>query len=185
MIIAKSDIDSKIINKIKKGAIFIYPTDTIYGIGCIATNHKSVEKIRSIKVRDEKPFSIIAPSKTWIRETCYVKHFEDWIKKLPGKYTLILEIKNKKSFSEAVNKNLDTAGIRIPNHWIKNLVRKIGKPLITTSVNLSGEKHIMSIDQIPKSISEKVDFIIDEGILNGKPSTIVLKDNEKIKLIKR
>ena len=81
-----------------KNLIFIHPTDTIYGIGCDATNTKLSQKIRNIKNRPNTPFSVLVPSKEWIYKNCKVnKSAEEWINKLPGPYTLILELKNKKS----------------------------------------------------------------------------------------
>ena len=85
--------------KIKEGAIFIYPTDTIYGIGCSALDKKAVKKIREIKgIADEKPLSIIVPSKLWIEENCRLDfQAQQWIDKLPGPYTLILPLKNPRA----------------------------------------------------------------------------------------
>ena len=80
-------------NQINLEKIYVYPTDTIYGIGCDATNDKLVLKIRSIKKRDEKPFSIIAPSKDWIKNNFEIIHPE-YLDKLPGPYTLVMKPKN-------------------------------------------------------------------------------------------
>src|SRR3989338_11151340 len=82
--------------------VFIYPTDTIYGLGCNALNKEAVEKIRSIKQRKTNPFSVIVPSKERIDENCIVnENAKDWIKRLPGPYTLILNAKK-----ECVAKNV-------------------------------------------------------------------------------
>lgn len=166
------------LNKIKRGAIFIYPTDTIYGIGCISENKKSIKKIRKIKKRNQKPFSIIVPSKTWIRKKCKSnKLLDQYLKKLPGKYTLILELK---SIRDSPNPNINTIGIRIPKHWISKIVKEINKPIITTSVNISNETNMNSLKDLNKNI--KVDFIIYEGKLNKKPSTVInLIINKKIR----
>ena len=80
----------EIIDSITRGSLFIHPTDTIYGIGCNAQNSNSVKKIRKLKARSANPFSIIAPSFEWINENCIItKQAEEWLKKLPGPYTLI------------------------------------------------------------------------------------------------
>ena len=85
----KESIKKQILN----GAVFIYPTDTIYGIGCDATNDESVKKVREIKNREDNPFSIVAPSKIWIDKNCIInENAKSWIKRLPGPYTLILKI---------------------------------------------------------------------------------------------
>ena len=186
MIITKKQFLENYLSKVKKGAVFVYPTDTIYGIGCDATNTKAVKKIRKIKKRDTKPFSIIPPSKKWIRENCVItKQVDKWIKKLPGKYTLILKLKKKKGknkcISSEVNNNMDTIGIRLPKHWITQFVAKLGKPLVTTSVNITKQKFMTSLDNINKNIENKVDFIINQGIKNNRPSVIVDLINKKIK----
>ncbi|GAG45638.1 unnamed protein product, partial [marine sediment metagenome] len=79
MIIKKKEIE---IRKLRN-SVFIYPTDTIYGIGCNALNSKLVKRIRRIKKRDNKPFSVIAPSKKWIYDNCEVDR--KILKKLPGR----------------------------------------------------------------------------------------------------
>ena len=69
MIIKKEDFNfSKFKEKVLEGKVFVYPTDTIYGLGCDATNFKAVEKIRKLKEREENPFSVVAPSKEWIKK---------------------------------------------------------------------------------------------------------------------
>ena len=93
MIIKEKKLTSEEIENLKT-EVFIYPTDTIYGIGCDATNDKLVEKIREIKQRENKPFSIIAPSVQWILDNFNVNvRLID--KYLPGPYTLLLEKKQK------------------------------------------------------------------------------------------
>ncbi len=162
------------LNEMKKGKIFIYPTDTIYGIGCDAVNEFGILKIRGIKRREEKPFSVIAPSKKWIGKNCFVNSVVDkWINKLPGPYTLILELKNLGAVSNKVNNGMDSLGIRIPSHWFSEIVSEFNKPFVTTSVNLSGEPYMKKFDELDDEIKKGVDYVIYEGILQGKPSTII------------
>ncbi|RJQ20736.1 Sua5/YciO/YrdC/YwlC family protein [Candidatus Woesearchaeota archaeon] len=154
---------------IASGAVFIHPTDTIYGIGCDATNTTSVERIRLLKQRDTKPFSVIAPSKKWILDNCRIKD-QSALDKLPGPYTLIVPLANKNAVSPAATMNLDTLGVRIPAHWISELVAFFAKPIITTSVNLSGQKPANTLAELQKTAT---DFIIYEGEKTGNPSTII------------
>jgi L-threonylcarbamoyladenylate synthase len=161
--------------KILQGKIFIYPTDTLYGIGCNALNKKSVEKIRKIKKRDNKPFSVIAPSFEWISKFLIVD--VDLKKYLPGKYTIILKKKNSKFLSWV--SNTDSLGVRIPNNEFCDEVRKAGLPFITTSVNFSGEKPSCKLEEIPEQIKSKVDIIIkSKEKLSGKPSTLIIEGKE-------
>ena len=168
------------IKKILSGEIFIYPTDTIYGMGCLASNKKSVERIREIKNRDTKPFSIISPLKKWIEENCLVdEESKKYLQKLPGKFTFILKLKNKKL---SPNKNLETIGVRITKHWFSKVVEEIGSPIITTSANISGENYMTSLENLNEKIKSEINFIIYEGELNNSPSEIFnLVTKEKIR----
>lgn len=159
---------------ILQGKIFIYPTDTVYGIGCDALNKDAVEKIRQIKKRDQKPFSVIAPSVEWIKENCIVDY--DLKKYLPGAYTLILKKKNK-SFLNWVS-SAETLGVRMPNHSFAEKIQKINIPFITTSVNFSGEKPASDIKEVPQEILKAVDIIIDGGKLKRRPSTLIINGKE-------
>lgn len=173
-VLSKNDVvvnRPKLIEQIKRGAVFIYPTDTIYGIGCDATNDSSVRKIRELKERDTKPFSVIAPSIDWIKENCGLNDkAKAWLLKLPGPYTLILNLKNPNAVCAQTNMGLKTLGVRIPDHWISSVVADVGKPVITTSVNLAGKPPATRREQIEQFA---VDFIIFEGDKQGKPSTVI------------
>jgi len=160
--------------KILEGKIFIYPTDTIYGIGCDATNKKAVQKIRNIKKRDNKPFSVIAPSFEWIRKNCIVDI--ELEKYLPGTYTIILKKKDS-NFLKWVSET-DSLGIRIPDNDFILEIQTAEVPFITTSVNLAGEPFAKSVKKIPKQILNKVDVIVDVGKLSGNPSTLIIDGKE-------
>ena len=149
--------------EIESGAVFIYPTDTVYGIGCNALDSAAVRKIKEIKQR-ETPLSIIAPSKEWIIENCEAK--SNQLKKLPGHYTLIFKLKNKNAVASEVSK--ETIGVRIPDHEISSLIKELGFPVITTSANLRGDSPMSEIKKL-----KGVDFAIDEGKIAGTPSTII------------
>ena len=169
-------------SRIKKGEVFIYPTDTIYGVGCDATNDKAVQKIRNIKESFDNPFSIIAPSKEWIMSHCEVfGKGKDYLDKLPGKFTLIFELKHPESIAENVNPKGESVGIRIPRHWFAEEVEAFGIPIVTTSVNRHGESFLMNISELPHEIKSRIDFCIDEGKIEGKPSQLVdLRSGEAI-----
>ena len=160
-------------DEIKKGKIFIYPTDTIYGIGCDATSAESVSRIREIKQRDSSPFSVVVPSKDWIKENCIVED-ETPLNKLPGKYTLIFKLKNKSAIAkQQVIGDLNSLGVRIPDNWFSKFLSEINSTFISTSANISGQPSAKSIKELPDSIKEKVDYVIDDGTLNNPPSTII------------
>jgi L-threonylcarbamoyladenylate synthase len=170
----KEQIDLQ--KEILRGKIFIYPTDTIYGLGCDATNKVAVEKIKIIKGRDkDKPLSVIAPSFKWIEENMIID--VDLKKYLPGPYTLILK-KKKGDFLSHVSAS-DTLGIRIPNHQITREIQKASVPFITTSVNLSGEPFLTNIEELKEDIKKQIDHIIKSPYdLSGKPSTLIINGKE-------
>ncbi len=166
------------VEDIKNGAIFIHPTDTIYGLGCDATNIESVSFIKNLKYRDKnKPMSVIAPSIEWIKEHCIVKD-EILEKYLPGPYTLIIKKKDV-DFMKSVSAN-DSLGIRIPDCEFAKLVKQAGVPFITTSVNLVGEPYAIKISDIETEILDAVNIVIGVGKLDGRPSTLVV-DGEEIR----
>lgn len=174
-----------IIDAILKGAIFIHPTDTIYGIGCNAEIPSAVKKIRKLKARANNPFSVIAPSFEWLKENCIItKEGEEWIEKLPGPYTLILNLKNNKCVAKEVNLGLKTLGVRIPNHWIRNIVAEADVPIVTTSVNRSGEDYMTSLEDLEPTIKSAIEFVLYEGKKEGKPSKII-DLTEAVKVIER
>ena len=172
--------------EVANGAVFIHPTDTIYGIGCDATNDEAVGKIREIKSRFTRPFSVIAPSKEWIKQNCEItKEAEEWLEKLPGPYTLIMKLKNKSAVSEKANMGMDTIGVRIPEHWVSHAISVIGVPIITTSANKVDEDYMTSLDDLNPEIKAKVDFIIYEGEKKGSPSELVHLEEGKAVVKKR
>ena len=164
------------VEDVKNGAVFIYPTDTIYGLGCDATNEESVGMIRDLKYRDsDKPMSVIAPSVDWIKE-----HFEvtdEMIEKyLPGPFTIILKKKDPEFLKQVASE--DTLGIRIPDCEFTKLVEKSGVPFITTSVNFAGEPFAVKISDIDHEIIDRADIVIGVGKLDGRPSTLIIGGKE-------
>lgn len=165
---------AEIAERIRNGAVFIYPTDTIYGIGCNALDKKAVDKIRRLKERPTNPFSILVPSKEWIIENCILStEGKEWLNKLPGPYTLVLKLKNKDIIAKSVNQAEETIGVRIPQHWFNSIVYELGFSIVTTSANRSGRPFMISIEDLDSTIKDSVDFIIYEGEKKGRPSKIV------------
>ncbi|MBN2052872.1 threonylcarbamoyl-AMP synthase [Candidatus Woesearchaeota archaeon] len=168
-----------------KNSVFIYPTDTIYGIGCDATNKELVAKVREIKKSAIQPFSIIIPNKNLIYENCKNgEKIREWADKLPGPYTIIMRVK-KKFFADNVNPDGDTIGVRIPNNWFYDYVKKMKVPIITTSANITGGDFMTDIENLNPEIKKKVDFIIYDGPIKGRPSTIVNLAKEGVEVKKR
>ena len=178
----------EIIEKLKS-EIFIYPTDTIYGIGCNALNANAVKKIREIKQRIESPFSVIAPSTKWIEEKCEItRNAKEWLEKLPGPYTLIMKTKEK-AVAKEVAPGKKTLGIRMPRHWMMAFFEWLNIPIVTTSVNVTDEPFMTKIEDlelgINSDIRHKVNFVVYEGEKQGRPSKIIHLEGKETKIRER
>lgn len=163
------ELKEKIIDYIQDDMIFLYPTDTIYGLGCNANSVSTVRKIRNLKGTGH-PFSIIAPSVDWIKENFIVK-FPEYLDRLPGPYTLIVNKKDP-NFMPWVSEN-GSMGVRIPHHHFTKFVQKGGVPFVTTSANISGYPHIKNVNELPDSLLKSVDVIVDADSLHNPPSIII------------
>lgn len=161
--------------KILEGAIFIYPTDTIYGIGCNALNTAAVQKIRKIKQRPTNAFSIWAPNKEWIKQHCDIESetAKKYFEMLPGPYTFILPLKENHSLPEIIFPGKQSLGVRLPNHYLSSFFEELDIPIITTSVNKAGERFMTSLETLDPEIQTQVHFIISDGELMNKPSKII------------
>jgi tRNA threonylcarbamoyl adenosine modification protein (Sua5/YciO/YrdC/YwlC family) len=188
-VLTKTEVDRKqevLLKKLRDGAVFVYPTDTIYGIGCHANHDQAVRKVRDIKQRPDKPFSVIAPSKQWIYQNFEIdEKAESWISRLPGPYTLILRPKSKDIVASSVHPDNNTLAVRMPDHWIHGFVRALGEPVITPSANISGQEPMTSVENIDPAIKSKIDFIFDDGEKKGRPSKLVDLTGEEEKVIVR
>jgi tRNA threonylcarbamoyl adenosine modification protein (Sua5/YciO/YrdC/YwlC family) len=168
----------KVVEVLKNGGLVIYPTDTVYGLGCDITNTKALERIAKIKgVKLEKAnFSFICSDLSHISD--YIKQidtstFKILKRALPGPYTFILPGNNNlpKEF-----KKKTTVGIRVPNNAIAlEIVRQLGNPIVSTSIH--DEDEVLEYSTDPELIFEKwqnlVDLVIDGGYGDNIGSTII------------
>lgn len=163
-----------LLKTVGEGAIYIHPTDTIYGIGCDATNSAAVKRVREAKQQYDQPFSVIAPNKDWIRKNCVLsREAEEWLEKLPGPYTLILKLKKKDAVAPEIILGKDTIGVRMPDHWIQDIALALNRPLVTTSANLHGKAFMTTLESLDPVIENKVDFVVYDGPKQACPSTII------------
>ncbi|NOX71146.1 MAG: threonylcarbamoyl-AMP synthase [Candidatus Micrarchaeota archaeon] len=175
----------EVISAIKEGKVIVYPTDTIYGIGCNAENATSVEKIRNLKGKDrDKPFSVIAPSFEWVENnaTATGENLSFARSLLPGPYTVIM--KAKPSAPKSVVSGKKTIGIRIPASDFTSIVTEAGVPFVTTSVNLTGEEPIRRISEIPEKMKSGIDIAIDAGEIDELASRIFDITGKDVKIVR-
>lgn len=167
----------KVVSALRDGGIVVYPTDTLYGMGCDALNVRAVEKICDLKgINPQKSnLSIICNDLSAISEYARVDTptFKLMKRNLPGPFTFILPTT---SSLPKIYKNKKTVGIRIPdNPVIREIARMLGNPVLSTSVKDEGEEVEYTTD--PELIHEKwsdiVDVVIDGGFGGIEPSTVV------------
>lgn len=183
--VRKSPVRKELIEAMRKGEIFVYPTDTIYGIGCNAEKAESVRKIADAKGRESgKQFSVIAPGKEWIWKNASLsaanKKLADNM--LPGPYTFIM--KAKPGAPRAVVSSEKSMGVRIPTHQISKIVEDAGIPFVTTSVNVSGEEHACSVNEIPEKMKGIADWVIDAGKIGGLASRVFDLRTDDVKILR-
>lgn len=155
--------------------IFVYPTDTVYGIWSIIKS-KCIDKIYDIKWREKtKSLSIVAPNVAWIKKFFVVPDnleeiIEDYFYDYHG-ITLLLRKKDIESFMW-ISLN-EKVWIRILKHPFQRFVEKLWEPFITTSANISWDGAISDLEFLDPQIAQSVDYIIDWWELYGKPSVII------------
>lgn len=175
---------------LKKGKVILYPTDTVWGIGCDATIYKAVKKIYKIKQREEEKSMIILLDSANLLEK-YVENVPPVVYDLLDNAVSPLTIIYPKA--KDILKNIRAADKSIAIRVIKDefcteLIRRLGKPLVSTSANLSGQPPAATFDKVDIKIKEKVDYIVGinhSRVASVKPSTIVKFDeNGALKVIR-
>lgn len=159
--------------------IYLYPTDTTYGLGVDATDPEAVFRLFELKGRNEnKPISIVVSDLEMAERYAYVTPLAKKLaeKFLPGKLTLVLPAKD--TLLNAITAGTSTVGIRIPNHPVPiRLVQELGKPITATSANVANQPTESSPEKILAQFGERAGMItevIDEGELpESLPSTVV------------
>ncbi len=180
-----------VVDVLKQGGIIIFPTDTVYGLGCDIYNHKAVEKIARIKGINlaKANFSFICYDLSHLSD--FTKHIDNNVyklmnKNLPGAFTFILPANNK--VPKIFKSKKKTVGIRIPdNNIAREIVNQLGNPIMTTSIY--DEDEIIEYTTDPELIYEKyinlVDIVIDGGYGNNEASTVVDCTGEEIEVIRQ
>lgn len=163
---------------LRKGGLILYPTDTVWGIGCDATNEKAVDRIYTLKQSVNKKSMLVLLD--------HLDKVSLYIRKVPDVAWQLYEVADTPLTlilpgACAVAPNLipeeGTLGIRVPNHdFCKKLIRKLNRPLVSTSANISGKPSPLSFSEISQEIIQGVDLVIDpvwEGHPTRKASSII------------
>ena len=175
---------------LKKGGVIIYPTDTVYGIGCDITNQKAIEKVCQIRglKPDKANLSFICYDLTDISQ--YTKPFDTTVfrvlkKALPGPFTFIFNASGQ--VPKLLSSKKKTVGIRVPdNNIVREIVKQLGNPIVTASIH--DEDEIIEYSTDPELIYEKyqesVDLVIDGGYGDNVASTVVDVTNDDFVVIR-
>ena len=177
----------KIVEIINSSGLVISPTDTVYGIMGDALNKESIKNVYDVKHRDyKKPLILLMSSIDMIKEyTLDISEDEmNLMKKFfPGCMTLLLR-RNSKVDGMICN-NGEYVGVRIPdNKDLLSIIEKLGRPVFSTSCNISGNDVVRSVDEIDEEIISKVDCIYDGGYIDSVSSTVVRIDNGKVVILR-
>jgi len=175
---------------LRNGGLVIYPTDTVYGLGCDIHNVRAVERVARVKgLRPQKAdFSFICYDLSHISDYAKVSNmaFKVMKKALPGPFTFVLDASGK--VPKLLHSNRKTVGIRVPDNDIpRHLVQELGNPIITTSIR--DEDDVVEYSTDPELIFEKyqhlVDVVIDGGFGQNIPSTIVDATTDDFEIIRQ
>ncbi|MEG1635016.1 MAG: L-threonylcarbamoyladenylate synthase [Rikenellaceae bacterium] len=181
----------QVVDILKKGGIILYPTDTVWGIGCDATNAEAVAKIYALKQRSESK-SMIVIMDSLDRVSLF---FND----LPAVAYELMELSDKpltlildspKRIASNLVADDDTLAVRVADHeFCKAVCRKLARPLVSTSANISGEPTPTKFEEINSVIKEGVDLVVDKIYqkgATGKPSSIIkLGKDRSVKIIRQ
>ncbi len=190
----KFDIPRKFVQEavahLKKGNTILYPTDTIYGIGCDATNFEAVEKIYSIKERDpSKSLLILVDSFPMLDQ--YIEEVPDmaWEVLKVNKDPLTIVFDRPKGVAENLIASDNSLAVRVTNDPLcREIIRALRKPIVSTSANISGHPSPVHFEDISKELLERVDHVVDLPLpaKNLKPSAIMKISNDGlIKIIRK
>ena len=168
---------------IDAGGLVVYPTDTLYGLGCSALDGKAVARIYEIKKREgKKPLSILVSDFGMLREYCDTTPEQEKIlhELLPGPYTFILKLKKRLPVSETLS-----VGVRVPEHmFMRQVAKELGVPIVSTSANLSGEPDAAELTGVDKEIADAADLVLDGGRCKYAQGSTVI-DLVEMKVIRK
>lgn len=175
---------------LRKGGVILYPTDTVWGIGCDATNEKAVERVYEIKESIEKKSMIVLVDKL-DNVSRYFRRVPDvaWQLLELSETPLTLILEGGMGVAQNLIPDEGTLAVRVPKHtFCEQLLRKLGRPLVSTSANISGEPTPLRARDISSVITDRVDFIVApmcEGHPTGKASSIIfVGEGGEVKIIR-
>jgi tRNA threonylcarbamoyl adenosine modification protein (Sua5/YciO/YrdC/YwlC family) len=171
---------------LRQGGVIIYPTDTIYGIGCDITSKSAIERVQRIKGRDsKKPMSFICSDLKDVSRYARVSNYAHRMLKqcLPGAYTFVLPA--TRETPRLLTTRQKTVGLRIPDHPVPlALVEALGQPILSTSANFSDQDVITEPWELEEKMGHLVDLILDCGSLPVQPSSVISLIDDRAEVLR-
>ena len=169
------------------GKIVVFPTDTVYGVGCKVDDIEAIHKIYEIKERDySKPLALLTPTNDI---SCYTSNVSNEAEELMKKYwpgALTVIVNKNKEINDLVTSGLDTVGFRMPNSKVALQILNHFGVMATTSINISGQPPLNDVNEIIKEFSDKINYIvIDKENTSNVSSTVVDCTKEGIKVLRQ
>jgi tRNA threonylcarbamoyl adenosine modification protein (Sua5/YciO/YrdC/YwlC family) len=172
---------------LREDGVIVYPTDTVYGIGCDIFSKSGIEKICRIKKRDKKkPLSFICQNLSEVSKYVRLTDFAYRVMKdtLPGPFTFILEA--TKAVPKLLQAKRRTVGIRIPDSEIcLEIIKEFGAPITSTSANISGCPEFRDVYDIEAAFDNQIGLYIDGGRLVSEPSTVISLVDDEIEILRQ
>ena len=167
----------KVVDVLVHDGIVIYPTDSVYAFGCSIRSPKAIERLRALSGKKGDEFSIVCPDLSTISAYARVDNavFKVLKRNLPGPFTFVLNASGK--VPDKFLEKRKTVGVRIPDHeFCRRMLRALGRPIVSTSANITGEPTPKRLPEIAREIVDGVDYVVNprfEGRPTGKPSSII------------
>ena len=160
---------------VKRGGVIVYPTDTVYGLGCDPFNGEAVEQILKIKDQRKKPLPVLGSDTENVKKVAHMsREARELVARFwPGPITLVLP--KKATLPDVVTQNMSSVGVRIPKHEVAiQLIRQSGGLLVGTSANKTGKKPARTAYEAMEQLGKEIEVILDGGPTPiGTPSTVV------------
>ena len=171
---------------LRDGGVIVYPTDTIYGLGCDITNKEAIERIRRIKGRSsKKPMSFVCADLSNVSDYAHVSNHAYRILKrsLPGPYTFVLPA--TRETPRILQTKQKTVGLRVPNHPVPlALVAELGHPIISTSANYTDQEVLTDPYELEQTLGKQVDLILECSQLPVMPSSVISLIGDKVEILR-
>lgn len=186
MVTDQNDIN-QIVECLKSGGVAAFPTDTVYGLGVIYDQLKALDHLKKSKGRpDEKPIPMMIGSFDQLHDVAYTNERIIRLTKafMPGGFTIILN--KKEGVSDIVTNGFKTIALRMPDDaFILEVIKRIGKPLLVTSANLSGQPTGVNFEDVERDFDGRIELIVKGKCKGSVSSTIVDASGDELKIIRK